>query len=187
MRSQEKSIITKIRKGNKEIFRELFVTYYHRLFLYAKSYVGTDSDAEDIVQDLFFHLWERRREIDIYSSISSYLFRAVHNKSIQFLRHRKVASGYEERHRLKLLEAELLYQSGDFSFSSIQLREIQELLRKAYDSLPEKAKMIYTLSREENRTNKDIANSLNISIKTVEYHIKKSLTVFRLALRDYMM
>ena len=186
MHRRDNILLRKLRRGDQQVFRELFDTYYQRLYLYAFGYVDDEKDAEDIVQDLFFHLWERHRDLDIFSSISAYLFRAVHNKSIQYLRHKKVETGYRERHRLKLAEAEILYGTTDFSFSNVQVEEIQQLLERAYNELPEKAKQIFKLSREENQTNKDIAKHLNVNIKTVEYHMTKSLRTFRSALRDYL-
>jgi RNA polymerase sigma-70 factor (ECF subfamily) len=187
MHNQEKQILTRLKQGDKEVFRELFGLYYTKLYLYTISYVKDSAVADDIVQDIFFHLWERHRELDIFSSISAYLFRAVHNKSIQYLRHRKVIAGYEERYKLNLNEAGILFNSSaDFSFSSVQLAEIHEILNKTYDALPEKARAVFRLSREEEKTNKDIARILNINIKTVEYYIRKSLRVLRFALRDYI-
>ncbi|MBA7548347.1 hypothetical protein ES705_40799 [subsurface metagenome] len=182
----DKNILSKIKHGDREVFRKLFETYYQRLTLYANSYVEDTSVSEDIVQDLFFHLWEKRTELAIFSSISSYLFRAVHNRSIQYLRHKRVTSDFNEKEQLKLKEVEILYNtSGDFTFSEIQLNEIESIVSKTYSSLPEKTKEIFRLSREDHRSYQKIADILKTNTKTVEYHISKTLKTLRMALKDY--
>ncbi len=188
MDKNEKNIIRRIRQGDKEVFQNLFEIYYQRLFLYAISYVGDADTAKDIVQDLFISLWEKRKNLVIISSVTSYFFRAVHNRSIQFLRHKKVISKFKEKHILKLKEAEILYNSSvDFTFSEVQFNEIRNILNKTYNSLPAKSKEVFRLSREEAKSNQDIANTLNINIKTVEYYITKALKIFHSALRDYFL
>lgn len=187
MDKYERKIITGIKIGDKVVFRELFDSYYTKLFLYAKGYVENEKEAEDIVQDLFFHLWEKRKDVVIFSSVSAYFFRAVHNRCIQHLRHKKVIKGYEEKHLFKIKEAEILYKSStDFSFSSVQLKEIQLILDKVYDNLPDKTREVFRLSRENSKSNKDIAEALDMSVKNVEYYITKALRKFRFALRDYL-
>ena len=188
MSNPEKIYLRQIKRGDKEVFKDLFNLYYQKLFLYAKSYVGDEGIAEDIVQDLFFHLWEKRKEAEINSSISAYLYRSVHNRSIQHLRHKNVISGYEEWHRLKVKEAEILYNSsGDFSFSQIHLDEIQRIINTAYEKMSSKTREIFKLSRESAKSNQLIAESMNITVKTVEYHITKAIKILFTALKDYVL
>jgi len=188
MESQEKITIRRIRKGDKEVFSKLFDLYYQRLFLYARSYLDNAEEAEDMVQSVFLHLWEKRNDLVIFSSLSSYLFRSIHNRSIQHLRHRKVIAKHIERHKLKIREAEILYNSStDFSFSEQQINEIRQIFNRTNNLLPEKTKEIFRLSRENSKTNKEIAGIMGIQIKTVEYHITKALKRFNTALKDYFM
>ena len=186
MNEKEKVTIRLIRKGDRKVFHALFELYYQRLFLYAKSYLESCEEAEDVVQELFIHLWEKRKELTVFSSLSSYLFRAVHNRCLQNLRHKKVVSKYQERHKLKIKETEILYNSSsDFIFSEQQLKEIQQIFNRTNNTLPEKTREVFRLSRQQLKTNKEIAQMLNIQLKTVEYHITKALKVFNAALRDY--
>lgn len=188
MDSQEKLTIRKIRKGDKEVFVKLFDLYYQRLYLYARSYLNNDEEAEDMVQSIFLHLWEKRKNLMIFSSLSAYLFRSIHNRSIQHLRHMKVKAKYAERHKLKIREAEILYNnSANFSFSEQQINEIQQIFNSTNTRLPDKTKEIFRLSRESSNTNKEIAILMGIKIKTVEYHITKALKIFNTALKDYFM
>jgi len=155
--------------------------------VYAKSYVEDSEAAEDIVQDLFFHLWEKHKEVVISSSLSSYLFRSVHNRSIQFLRHKKVIAGYEERHSMKIKEAEIIYNtSNDFSLSYVHINEIQEIIRQTVEKMPPKTREIFKMSREASKSNQIIATSMDMTIKSVEYHITKALKILFSALKDYV-
>lgn len=186
METEERKIIRGIRKGDAKVFEELFNVYYRRLIIYAVSYVEENQVAEDIVQEIFFSIWKNRKDNLINTSISSYLYRAVHNRSIQYLRHKKVMSDYEEKHLLKIKEAEMMYGlSGDYHYSEIQYSEIEKIMNQTFDTLPEKTREIFRLSRENNTTNRKIAEAMKIDVKTVEYHISKTLKLLRHTLNDY--
>jgi RNA polymerase sigma-70 factor (ECF subfamily) len=186
MDKEEKHIVKGIKQGDKKVFGKLFDVYYQRLYLYARGYVENADAAKDIVQDLFINMWEKRKNLFINSSLSSYLFRAIHNRCIQFLRHKKVVSEFKERHALKLKEAEILYNTSvDFTFSEIRFNEIQDIFKRTNNSLPPKTREVFGLSRTEAMSYQDIARSLNINIKTVEYHITKALKIFHNALKDF--
>jgi RNA polymerase sigma-70 factor (ECF subfamily) len=186
MNKDEKYITRRIKQGDREVFRKLFEIYYRRLYLYAISYVEDAETAKDIVQDLFINLWEKRENTLINSSISSYLFRAVHNRSIQFLRHKKVISEFKERHALKLKEAEILYSTSiDFTFSEVLFNEIHDIFKRTYNSLPQKTREVFGLSRGKAMSYGDIARTLNVNIKTVEYHITRALKILHKALKDF--
>jgi RNA polymerase sigma-70 factor, ECF subfamily len=179
----DKSIIQRIKQGDKDVFKTIYDLYYQRLRLYAISYIEDSDTAEDIVQELLFNLWEKRDSLEIVSSVSSYLYRAIHNRCIQYLRHRRVIARYQERHLLKIKDAEIMSQYGnDFSFN-----EIEEIKERIFNSLSPKTKKIFQLSRNEDKNNKEIAELLDLSVKSVEYHITKALKSFHLALKDYIL
>jgi RNA polymerase sigma-70 factor (family 1) len=183
----ERSIILSIQRGDKEVFRKLFDIYYKRLLLFAKSYTDESGEAEDIVQDLFFNLWEKRDELIILNSLSSYLYRAVHNRCIQYLRHKKVTADFRTKHQLKLKEADIMYHSSsDFSFTELQFNELQHIIEQTSNRLPKKTREIFKLSRESFKSNKEIAGMLDLQVKTVEYHITKALKIFHTALKDFL-
>ncbi len=95
-------------------------------------------------------------------------------------------SDYEEKHLLKIKEAEMMYGlSGGYHYSEIQYNEIERIMNQTFDTLPEKTREIFRLSRENNTTNRKIAEALKINVKTVEYHISKTLKLLRHALNDY--
>ena len=185
--SVDKKMVTGIKKGDTSTFQQLYEMFYNRLFLYAVSYVGNSDAARDIVQELFLHLWQKHETIEIKTSVSSYLFRAIHNRSIQHLRHKQVTDKFNELQSLRLKEAELVYHfESDFIHPSVEFEEINSIILATWDSLPEKTKKIFTLSRQENLKNAEISERLSIDIKTVEYHIRKALNKFKDQLSDYI-
>ncbi len=185
--SVDEKIVTGIKKGDTSAFQQLYEMFYNRLFLYAVSYVNNSETASDIVQELFLHLWQKHATIEIKSSVSSYLFRAIHNRSIQHLRHKQVSDKFNELQSLRLKEAELVYHfESDFIHPSVEFEEIHSIILATWESLPEKTKKIFALSRQENLKNTEISERLSIDIKTVEYHMKKALKLFRDALSDYI-
>lgn len=168
-------------------FKKLFSDYYIRLCSYAESFVSDSGIAEDIVQDVFVHLWHKKDDMYIDVSINAYLYRAVHNTSIHYLRHKKVSQKHAEYHNIKLQEAELLYYTTlETTSKNIQSEELEHLIRETINSFPEKTKEAFLLSREEDLKNQEIADRLNLSIKTVEYHISKALLELKSALKDYL-
>jgi RNA polymerase sigma-70 factor, ECF subfamily len=183
MNLSDKGFIQRIRQGDKDVFKTIYDLYYQRMKLYAISYVEDNDSAEDIVQELLFHLWEKREDLEQINSISSYLFKSVHNRCIQYLRHKRVVARYKEKHLLKIKDAEIMSQSG-FDFS---LNEIEEIKEQIVNSLSPKTRKIFQLSRIEEKNNQEIAATLDLSVKTVEYHITKALKSFQLALRDYIL
>lgn len=185
--SADATIITGMKKGSKAIFKQLYEHFYKRLYYYAVSYVDQPDTAKDIVQELFFHLWQKRETIEINTSVSSYLFRAIHNRCIQYLRHQQVVNQFNETQKLKLKEAELLYHhDSDFIHSASGLKEMENEIKSALESLSPRTKEIFMLSREKNLKNSEISKKLNVDIKTVEYHIGKALKTLRIKLSDYL-
>jgi len=187
MNKNEIKLLKRLKKDDQNAFKEIFYIYYHRLVNYAKSYVFDKQIAEDIIQDIFFNIWIKRKELEINISLSAYLYRAVHNRCIQYLRQKYINENvFDPENSLKLKEAEILYQLySNFSFSEIEFNEMEKIIKNTYNSLPQKTREVFDLSREHNLTYQEIAETLNMNIKTIEYHISRALKAFREALNDY--
>ncbi len=184
---KEEELVRGIKRQDKDVFKYLYDFLFQRLFLYARSYLENEQEAKDIVQELFFTLWEKNEKINFPTTISAYLFKAVHNNCIQVLRHKTIEKKHSEHSRIKLQEAEIIYHnSSDHIFSTINLQEIQETFRQALLQMPEKTREIFLLSRQLGNKNKEIASSLNISIKTVEYHLSNALVFLKEQMKDYL-
>jgi RNA polymerase sigma-70 factor (family 1) len=187
MNQEEHQILKKIRDGDKEGIHILFHRYYKRLFLFAVSLLEDRFLSEDVVQEIFIHIWEKHSNLDIKTSLSSYLFAAVQNRCIHNLRKMRTRELYREREMMKLREAEILAgNSNDYTFSELESADIRQVIARVFDSLPEKTQVVFRLSRTGLMTNEEIARHMGLHVKTVEYHISRALKEFYNALRPFL-
>lgn len=161
-------------------FDQIYLLYYARMFRFAKEYVVSDEEAENIVQDVFMKLWEKRDVLNIQISLISYIFSLVKNQCLDFLRHQAVVKEAENTLYLKLVALEQL----NYSFPTEE--DVELLLMNAIDSLPERCREIFMKSRIEGKKYKTIADELNISVNTVENQIGIALKKLRVQLKDYL-
>ena len=175
----DKTAINALRKGDKKVFDALFRAYYAPLCNYACAMTDGDMDAaEDIVQERFFKLWEKRADLTINYSIKSYLYKMVYNACLNRIRSEKTQSKYKA-HNATFLAENPVYQLDTTS-------EIQTNVFKALAVLPEQCRRVFELNRFEELKYREIAEQLNISIKTVEKHIGKALRILREELAGYL-
>ena len=168
-------------------FDSLFNRYYAGLCVYAESFTGDRQTAEDLVQDVLVNVWMKRRELVFDETLGSYLFRAVHNSSIRFLRQQKVRDRYNVYLNAKLNEAELIpCEWVALQADPVEADEIQRLYQHALEQLPAKTRQIFLFSRESEKKYAEIAELTGLTVKSIEYHISKALDVFRLVLKDYL-
>lgn len=180
MEVNEASLIALLGKRDEKSFEDVFRTHYKPLYAYAFTLLKEDVAAEEMVQNVFFKLWERSDELRISGSIAAYLYRAVHNKSLNYLKHLKVRS----EHQLHVS-----YRAGQDSDSAaehLQMKELDERLRRALNDLPEQCRTIFQMSRFEELRYREIADRLDISVKTVENQMGKALKILRSKLVDFL-
>ena len=162
-------------------FQDLFRDHYVALCVRAFGYVHDHKVAEDIVQDVFLLLWERRQQIDFDRSIFPLLVVSVRNRSIDYLRRLKKRSCDERKAAAELDEYVRMLIICDIS-SDIELVQLRDEIHEGISQMPELSQRIFLLSRESGLKNREIADQLNISIKTVEKHITSVLAKLRLRL-----
>jgi RNA polymerase sigma-70 factor (ECF subfamily) len=150
------------------------------LCAYAYGFVNDTDNAEEIVQDLFYKLWEKRFEIRINSSVKSYLYSAVHNRCLKFIEHRNVETKYRNYYLMN--ESEI----DSEPHNSSNVHELQGIIDHTLDTLPERCGRIFRLNRFEGLKYQEIAELLSISIKTVEANMGKALKVLRKNLKEYI-
>lgn len=174
----DNEIIRRIRQGDVQQFESLFRSSYVSLVRYAKSFVRDHDTAEEIVQDLFFRLWDERNKIKIETSLNGYLFRAVHNRCLHLLEHRKVI----EKHEHEII----LEQKGSIEDVSekINYKELQSAVVRILERLPARCGRIFCMNRFEGLKYNEIAKKLAVSVKTVEADMGKALKEFRKALKE---
>ncbi|MEA3504164.1 MAG: RNA polymerase sigma-70 factor [Bacteroidota bacterium] len=173
----EKRLIENIRGGDKSAFELVFKKYFSVLCYFSLRYIPDKDVAEDLVQEMFFKLWNNRKNLFITTSLESYLYRSVQNQAINFIKHEKIKGKYRQ----------VITESGNKSNNDELLMlnfDIKEKVEKAINALPEKRKEVFVLSRYEGKKYKEIAEKLKISIKTVEVHMGQALKQLRKDLKD---
>ncbi len=169
-------------KGGKLDINQLFKDYSKPLFYFALKFVE-EEQAKDIVQDVFYKLWEDK-SISVTSSLNGLLFTMVKNKCLQHIEKLKVRENYKHQASTQLKEEEINFYTNEAT--SLLEQELQDKLEVAISNLPDKCRQVFELSRFQGKMNKEIANELDISIKTVEKHISKALSLIRSELKDYL-
>ena len=148
-------------------YKALFRRYYPNLIFYATRLVG-EEEAEDVVQDVFVELWKRKDTIEIGDQIQAFLYRAVYTRALNVLKHRNVEDGYcaamEENNEV---------------IRRIEDRELRKEIYDAINELPDKCKEVFKLSYLHDMKNKEIADVLGVSLRTVEAHMYKALKYLR--------
>lgn len=177
----EQEILERIKEGSEEAFRTLFDAYYHRLFCVARQYVRDRFIAETIVSDLFFHLWETRRALDIQVSLTAYLVRSVRNYALNYLQKNFV--GREVSLDGVRVDSPLLFLSTEYPLGRLIEEETREKLYAEIDRLPAETRRVFLLSRVEELKYEEIALRLGISVNTVKYHVKQALSILRTRLK----
>jgi RNA polymerase sigma-70 factor (ECF subfamily) len=169
---------SKHKKLDKPLFEQLFKTHFVHLSNFAYQFVKDTDSAKDITQKVFINLWENREKIDLQKSIQSYLFTSVRNRCLNFIRDQK-------KYRSEVLDLETYDFEIPFEEDNIAMSELKEKVAQALNELPEKCRLVFEMSRYKNMKYKDIAEELDVSVKTVEAHMSKALKSLRTNLEDY--
>ena len=172
--------MNEVQEGYSSVINILFDQHYKELSRYAFSILKNQEESEDIVQKLFVKLWEKRTEMDAIENIRAYLYRSVYNMSLNAQKRASRSTSLEETTVLQTLT-----EPGDSS-ETVVSGELNTLIHQAVNSLPEKCRVVFQLSRFEQLSYREISEQLNISTKTVENQIGKALKVMREALKEYM-
>ncbi|MFB5944929.1 RNA polymerase sigma-70 factor [Albibacterium profundi] len=162
-------------------FEDLFKAHFKALHAYAYAIVKDEIIAEEVVQSVFLRLWEKRSSLTVHTSIKAFLYRSVYNESLNYHKHQKVKSAYHQHQRYVRGN-----DSGDDSSNRVQMKDLEGRLELALNKLPEACRTIFQMSRFEELKYREIAEQLNISIKTVENQMGKALRILRLELVDFL-
>lgn len=181
------TLADELQAGNKEAFKKLFSTYYPRLQKYAMQFVTDTHAADDIVQECFLKLWEKREAI-AFTSVQALLFKIVRNNCLNHLRNQVVKNKHFSTNEEYKEIWEQLYHTDFLNDPDYILvyKELQQQIDNILCELPERSKEIFEISRFEGLKNKEIAERLGISIKIVERHISRAIKLLnkKLVLND---
>jgi RNA polymerase sigma-70 factor, ECF subfamily len=174
----DKALFKKITEGDVKAFETIFHAYYSNLCRFASGIISDDEMAEEIVQDFFVKLWEKKAQLSIDISVKNYLYRAVKNRCINFIKHNNIKSSLQNIQIEKQTQIQ-----PDEHFLALELaKKIEESIH----SLPEKRREIFRLSREEGLKYNEIAKKLNISLKTVEAQMGLAIKALREKLKNHI-
>ena len=164
-------------------FSELYLIYYPKLVRFAKEFVMSEEEAENITQDVFTDLWEKRESMNHIENMNAYLFRLVRNKCLDYLKHKVFEQKYVENVKASFeIELNLKLQSLD-RFDAVSYTHLtlptSDLIRDAINSLPKRCRDIFLLSRMEGLKYREISERLGISVNTVECQMGIALKKLR--------
>lgn len=169
MNNAEHLLLKKIQMGNEEAFKKLFYLYSDRLYLWAYKLTQNSLAAEDIVQDFFVRYWEKRESLYFYPAFAPYAFRSIYNASLNYLRdNERFISGYE-----------ITIDLVDSDVENEDLQELERVLLKAIDELPDRCKKIFVMATLEKKKYTEVADMFGISVNTVKVQVSKAYRLLK--------
>ena len=174
----ESDILQKVKQGNAAVFEFLFREYYQSLCHFALKYVKDSHESEELVQETFVKIWNRREQISIEYSLKAYLYQSVRNACLNYLKHQQVKKQYEQ--------TQLYVQQELRSVDIIETMELEKKISDSLEKLPSERKKVFLMNRNQGLKYREIAEKLGISIKTVENQMGKALKFLREELQEYL-
>ena len=182
MELSELHLVGLVTEGSEMAFEKFFKTYFKSLHAYAFVMLQDEIMAEEIVQQVFFKIWEKKEQFRVHTSVKAFLYRLVRNECLNYLKHQK----HKATHQNYVLYANRNQVSNESAAMRVELNELETRLRKALNELPEQCRAIFYMSRFDELKYREIALQLGLSIKTVEAQMGKALRVLRKKLVDFL-
>jgi RNA polymerase sigma-70 factor (ECF subfamily) len=182
MTQRERHWIEAVQCGDERAFRHIFDVYYEDLCRFAIKYVDSKEQTEDLVQDVFLNIWERRDAWTVRQSLKAYLYRAVRNRALNHIRRRGTVQNAKVHVRHLLEETASVPTASD----SLREKELHEAAEDAINQLPERRRTAFLLHRRNDFTYKEVAEIMEITPKTVENHIGRALKTLRKKLKPFL-
>lgn len=171
-------LIQLLETGDENAFQEIYKRYWYKLYTVARRKVEAQEDAEEIVQDIFVDLWERRIRLNI-NELDRYLFSAVKYKVLNYIKSRIVRQTYRDTVSLKI-------DADSNTEEELALQDLSQAITNGIENLPPKTQEIFRLNRLEGLSVREISDLLHIPERTVEYHVTQSLRSMRVYLKDFV-
>ena len=175
---EDENLIRALRNDDRAAITSIFLKYHHILCRVAQHIVSDSDEAKDVAQEVFIKLWRNRTTLKIDYSLESYLKRAVINTALNRLQQKKRFTPLDMQ--------DAMVVNVRIAESQQDIAELQARIDAAIDNLPPRTKTVFTLIRFEEMSYREVADSLDISLKAVEKEMMKALKLLRLALRDYL-
>lgn len=159
----EKELTEGIKRGNSATYRQLFLQYYAIILRFLQKFVGQSEAASDMAQDIFMKVWINRHRLDPDKSIKSYLYTLAKNEALNYMK--------RARHAINSTLSDDL-PASDKTENLVEYVELRTALGRKIDEMPPMRKLVFQMSRYSQLSNQDIADKLNISVRTVEKHLE---------------
>lgn len=173
-------IIKQLQDGNEKVFEQIVREYWPRMFKFALIYTQNNETSQELVQDTFLVLWNNRAILKDNTNLITYLMVVLRNKCLNLLEQTRIRQLYiEEIDDETIYQRTNLYVLQDEASQIVESEDLHKAIERALSKLPEKTREIFMLSRYDGLKNQQIAETKNISQKTVEYHISKALQIIK--------
>lgn len=169
----DEDLCKRIKSGEKDAYQILFEKYAPRIYNFSLTYLKNRDDAEELVQNVFLKIWEKRNSLDATQNLKSFIFKIAVNTIYDFIRRKNIEHAYEDYARLNFKPNE------NYTWHSVIFEEMKNNLDKLVLQLPEQQQKIFQLSKLEGLTNKEISQKLKLSKRTVENHLYRALTFLK--------
>lgn len=180
---EEQELIDNIARGDIDAFEQLFNEHWEFLHNVAYNRLQSVDIADDLVQEAFTDIWQKRQSLHIHTSLQAYLYQVIKHKIFNHIRHKAI----RQKEEYKALIKEKYYPDHmrTTTGEAVVVKELRQLINQEMEQLSEKSRQIFQLSRYEHYTYKEIADQMGCSAKTVEYHISKVLGKLKLQVEKY--
>lgn len=183
----EKNTLENLKRGDSRAFESVFKFWYEPLVNFADEYISDLESARNIVQTIFMKLWEKHQLVDPDSNLKSYLYMATRNACLSHIRHMKVENAYFQNAFKNSEDLQLNYEAlEELNIDQIDFQKLEQIIQETIDSLPERCREVFLLSRLHDMKNREIAEKLDITVKAVEANITRALTKLRENTSQYL-
>lgn len=169
----DSELARKIKAGEKTAFQEIFERYAPRIYQFSLSYLKSKADAEELVQDVFLKIWEKREMLDVSKNIKAFIFKVAVNTIYDFIRRKNIENAFSDFARANFETV------SDNTWHTVIYDEMTANLKELVAKLPDQQQKIFQLSREEGLTSEEIAAKLNLSKRTVENHLYRAISFLK--------
>lgn len=176
----DEEILKDIQQGDKAAFNELYNRYWKKVYLSACSKIRSREASEEIVEDFFIQLWQKRHTL-VIDNFSAYLYTSIKNRCLNYLQQRTIESKHWEYYK------QFVPEFDDTTNNSVAFNNLMEAIYDGMKQMPEKSKKVFEMSKLEGKSIKEIARSLKLSEKAIEYHLTCSVKKLRLYLKEFIL
>ena len=176
----------RFKSGDELAFEKIFKSNHHQIVGFCNQFISDLDKAKSLTQEVFLNLWLNREKIESINGIKSFLYTSAKSRSLNYIRHRKVISRYEDKQLQEKEESFNREVLESFDFNSLEFSELEGIIQKAINDLPEKCRLVFILSRFDGKKNKEISEELDISVKAVEANMTRALKNLKSRLSEFL-